>query len=457
MPTSPECYLLSSILRDRDFPVAMSRGITAQMFHAHPDEWDFVERYVKRNRKVPTRNAFKLKFPEFPIKPVNDSGYFADEVRKEHARYMLVSAMSDVTEFVASGDVDRAVKSIHSSVISIAAGMGVHQETSVKDGWLDVYKDVEERVARVADTGTAGIPTGFPTLDQRTGGAQPGEFWVVGARLGNAKTWTMLQWAAYAASLGYTVLFDSLEQSRVQIMMRLHSFMSKDMGKEMFSNISLQQGKDFDLKAYREFLKSLKDTIKGNVHVADASRGRVSPLTVASQIERLEPDIVFIDYITLMDTRGERDWRSIGQLSADLKGNAMEYGLPIVTASQLNRDAASGKEPGGAETISQADAIGQDADGVITQMLLSPSVLLSKLTKYRHGNGGFKWYSEFDPSHGVFREISFDKAEDLKARDKEAEAEARVAQTARPIGKKAIAKSPPGKRMILKSRGKGVV
>ena len=101
----------------------------------------------------------------------------------------------------------------------------------------------------------------------------------------------------------------------------------------------------------------------------------------------------------------------------------MRYNVPIVVASQLNRERGIAKrgEPVGAEAISQSDAVGQDADSVVTMAPVSKSVLAMKLVKYRHGLAGFKWFTQFQPSEGVFKEISHDKAMTLKDQDDDQE------------------------------------
>ena len=61
------------------------------------------------------------------------------------------------------------------------------------------------------------------------------------------------------------------------------------IGKELFRNLDLSQGRNFDLDSYKAFLTGMKDHVEGRLHVSDTSRGRVSPLTIAAQIERNRP------------------------------------------------------------------------------------------------------------------------------------------------------------------------
>lgn len=97
---------------------------------------------------------------------------------KNHARQLLMRTMRDVATNIAAGDIDSAVSMMHSSIVGISADMGDGTEDSdIITSWQDTFEEVEKRVERVTEHGMAGVPTGFTTLDERTGGPQPGHVW----------------------------------------------------------------------------------------------------------------------------------------------------------------------------------------------------------------------------------------------------------------------------------------
>ena len=63
------------------------------------------------------------------------------------------------------------------------------------------------------------------------------------------------------------------------------------------------------------------------------------------------------------------------------------------------------------------DAIGQDADSVVTGKKMSESVIQLYLAKNRHGSSGRKLYVNFQPAKGIFEECSYDRAMALKDMD----------------------------------------
>ena len=111
------------------------------------------------------------------------------------------------------------------------------------------------------------------------------------------------------------------------------------------------------------------------------------------------------------------DWQAIAALSAELKGIAMQYKIPIVAAAQINR-MAIGEDLPGAEHLAGADAIGQDADAVVTMKQVSRHIVKMKLAKFRHGSDGHVWDNEFRPNSGYFREVSGDEALEIIDEDR---------------------------------------
>lgn len=423
--SNPEEMLISAILNSGDHITASSNGITNKFFHSYPDEFRWIETYISKHRRAPSKSAFKSKWPKFRIaKSADDLAFFCDEVRTSHATAELSTTVTSVLSDMQDGDIKRALATMHANSLKIESAMiGESNDPDVISDYQDVLDEVMRRMARRADMGQAGIPTGFPTLDERTGGPQPGHVWIWAARLGQGKTWSLVRTAAAAVFSGCNVQYDALEGSRPEIAMRFHTFASSEYGREVFKNSDLAMGQNFSPRAYKEFLHSLRNDVKGKMHIADTSKGLISPLSIAAQIERNHPDAVFLDYITLMDTADASgdDWKSIGRLSASLKQIAQQYQIPIIAAAQLNRQAAIGRDLSGPENLAESDAIGRDADAVITMRQLSKHIIAFKLAKYRHGRDGYMWYTKFLPNTGHFEEITFDEAQDVIADDKDAE------------------------------------
>jgi replicative DNA helicase len=413
-----EVLFISAVLRQGDVVTPLSNGVTTNWFHSHKEEWDWIEQYIKKQRKCPSKVLFKDRFPDFQLLKSDDIDYTTRQLRESHVRYSLINSVDETLLRLKDNDDPIAVlEKTYQQLAGIQLeAHGGQNESEILSDWEATFTEVARRYERTQERGMAGVSTGFATLDLLTGGPQPGDYWIVAARLGQGKTWTLIRMACSALYADSVVQYDALEQSKAQIAMRCHSFLSSKYAPSVFKTLDLMHGKDFDLVAYREFLKGLEGKLEGRLVVDDTSRGRVSPASIASQIERNRPDIVFIDYLTLINSGGD-DWRAMAELSGEIKGIAMRYEVPIVAAAQINRMAIGNDVPG-AEHLAASDAIGQDADAVITMKQMSARVIKMKLAKFRHGMDGQTWFNEFAPNSGRFEEISGDSAQDIIDEDK---------------------------------------
>ena len=423
MPTSPELLLISAVLNEGDHITPAINGITADMFHQYPDEYEWIEKYCAAHRRAPSRAAFLQKFPGTRvIKAANDIVHFCQEVKESHAQAELLDSIQQAIDLADRGELRKAIKHLQTTSMQTEVQLeGVSTNDDIIEHWEADYEEAAARVQRTKDYGQSGIPTGFPTLDERTGGVQPGKFWVIAARLGEGKTWTLNRMATAALFGGFNVQYNALEMTRAEIAFRVHTFASSVYGKEVFKNMDLSQGRNFDIREYKEFLRGLKTSIKSAFRVADQTRGPITTSTMAAQFERHMSDIMFLDYITLVESDNPDMRVGITKLSQSIKNMAQRYQRGIVVAAQLNRAASDRRDLAGPENLAESDAIGRDADVIVTMRQLSKRVMAMKLAKHRDGKSGITFYAKFLVNTGEFSEITFNKAQDMMAEDKDEE------------------------------------
>ncbi|CAB4193135.1 DnaB Replicative DNA helicase [uncultured Caudovirales phage] len=411
----PELLYMSALLRSQDHTHPIKAGITKDHFDAYPDEWDWVDKFIRRHGKAPSKVSFRTKFPDAKIIAVDDIDHWADELHEASSRRAVVDMLTRSADLVMKGSLADAVSVLNAGAKRLSTAMSSSniRETSVIEDFDHIFDVVAAKHERFKQRGKAGIPTGIPTIDIATGGAQPGELWVVAARLGAGKSFTLMRMAVEAIRTDNDALYNALEQSRAQVTLRVQNLLSG----AIYRSTDLNRGDVKDMAKYREFLMDLKSQISGALVVSD--HPRITPEYLAAQIERNKPSIVFVDYLTLMRTNrsgASKDWLNVGELSAELKALAEDYQIPIVTASQINRAGAGNQTPG-TEHLSYADAVGQDADCVITMVRSSQHLLKGKVAKYRNGEDGQKFNLLFDPGRGVLEEVNDSKAKDIMEAD----------------------------------------
>ena len=209
-----------------------------------------------------------------------------------------------------------------------------------------------------------GVPTGFADLDALTNGLHPGSLVVVGSRPSIGKTTLLLDFCR-AATLRNdlpSALF-SLEMTRRDINLRLLSAESRVPLHAMRTG----QLRDDDRTRLAQRTQTIADA---PLFINDS--GALTAQALCDEATRLVRDhgvkLIAVDYLQLItpDLRGETREREVSETTRQLKALALDLGVPIVVAAQLNRDAERriDRKPMLSD-LRESDAIAQAADIVI--------------------------------------------------------------------------------------------
>lgn len=210
------------------------------------------------------------------------------------------------------------------------------------------------------------IATGFNDLDYTTDGIEPGTMTVIAADTGHGKTAFMLSWIRnmMRSGVGGHVVLYSLEMSEKQNMRRLLSMEANVPGK-LIKTGKLNAAEFARVTDAYERIRQWPLTIFAG--------GDVSSVQIAAQIEKLSYEVplgaVFIDYLQLMLDGDSRDKTSrvvvVDAISRGLKHLALASKVPVITATQLNRNWVSrGDKRPQLSDIRESGGIAQNADNV---------------------------------------------------------------------------------------------
>jgi replicative DNA helicase len=209
-----------------------------------------------------------------------------------------------------------------------------------------------------------GVPTGFDDLDALTNGLHPGSLVVVGSRPSIGKTTLLLDFCR-AATLRHNLpsaLF-SLEMPRQEINLRLLSAEAR----VPLHTMRTGQMNDDD---WARVARRTQEIADAPFYINDS--GTLTAQALCDEATRLVRDhdvkLIAVDYLQLITPglRGETREREVSETTRQLKALALDLGVPIVVASQLNRDPEHriDKKPLLAD-LRESDAIAQAADIVI--------------------------------------------------------------------------------------------
>lgn len=257
---------------------------------------------------------------------------------------------------------------------------------------LDVaLRRFADQISARADDHREGIPTGFASLDAKTGGLQPSDLILLAGRPGLGKTSFALNmvWNAAAVARKTCAIF-SLEMSEMQIVQRLISMTAEIDGNRM------RRGR----LSPQEFV-SISDASdrlqKAPIYVEESSQLTVTDILAKARRLQAERglDLLVIDYLQLIEGAGDDESRvlEVARISRSLKAIARELRVPVLALSQLSRQIETrGTEPMLSD-LRESGALEADADLVMflwqkDRKDRDENVVRLKLAKHRNGPTG---------------------------------------------------------------------
>lgn len=203
------------------------------------------------------------------------------------------------------------------------------------------------------------IESPWPRLTEPVnGGPRPGELWIVGARPSVGKTLVLLQWSLTAAAAGHKVKFFSLEMSREDLLRRAIAAEGR------VPHGPLVRG-DLTPEWRRRVAETLDHIGAYPLEIIDSCKTLRAITANVAGTPGLE--LVVIDYLGLVEPEGRHENRNqeVSVISRRLKTMAMDHGMPVLAAHQLNRSSESENRRPQLSDLRDSGSLEQDADVVL--------------------------------------------------------------------------------------------
>ena len=286
--------------------------------------------------------------------------HYANILRGQARRRDFVVVMSKALERSKdkSVDGDDLMSSAVSELCQLADQRAMTRPIPIKEIMKEEFKAIESR----AGGEVLGVPTGYHSLDELTGGLPNAGLIIVAARPSMGKS-------AFAAGLLRNTaivgkrsgLLFSLEMTREE---QADRFLALDARVDLRR---IRSGKFRDAD-YPKMANAVSRIYESKIDIVD--KGEMSILEIRSMARqhaaRHDLDIVVVDYLQLMSGRGDNREQEVSSISRGLKALAMELRVPVVAISQLNRgvEARTEKRPMLSD-LRESGGIEQDADQVL--------------------------------------------------------------------------------------------
>lgn len=242
------------------------------------------------------------------------------------------------------------------------------------------------------------ISTGYPDMDLVfNGGFKASELSIFGGISGIGKTMILGNFAINSYLENKNVLYFSFEVSE--------EILTKRFIAGITGHSTTDVACDFDTvkKTLQKSIANLTSKFK----VIEGNTSEFSPLDIRQTLEDLKddedfvPEIIFVDYIGIMASNNpkinpENTNKYQKSIAEDLRNIAKDYDIPVVSATQLNREAMA-KQGGSLTDLgirTNADSIGvvHTADNIIllaqTEEQKKKNEMYFKVGKNRNGSSG---------------------------------------------------------------------
>lgn len=385
MAANEGLQLISAVLATGSFSTLSE--VSEEMFTAsEQDAYNYVRNHFRRYGELPQ-----------PTTVVSECGVRLPNVRESIAYYIDGMYDRHLYNQIAETWNETRTALTQKDMATVREKIGVmHQHTRRGRQRADVHMNLREATQLSIDRlhatrglgGITGIESGWPSVDEKTGGYQNGDLIALVGRMGLGKTYVLLKQAHAARAAGHVVLVVTTEMSAEQMARR-------NLSIQLGLNPTLLKKNMVSTYMERRIVALCNDHVwMDGYHILsvgmNSTVGRVEGL-----MQELNPDIVFVDgaYLmrpTNMAKNANRMERVAGTMD-ELKGLTLSADRPIYFSTQFNRTAGKGGKEGTLETIGFTDAIGTHSS-VIKALKAghedSPRSRLLDFLKGREGESG---------------------------------------------------------------------
>jgi replicative DNA helicase len=401
-----EIRLLNRALQDKELTPLFIRGINETWFTT-PDAksvWTFIRNHFSKYGECPSVVVIKQNFPTYVYEPVEDSmDYLVDELLLHKRKLATNTMIREAIENIEKGqDHESALIVLQRGLVQLEEdGLNANRDLDITDEPMLRWAEYQER--KHIPNGLLGIATGFDTIDRATSGLQKGQLVVVVAPPKTGKSTLALQMANNIHRTGNVPLFMSFEMTNQEQVTRYDSMRAQ------VSHHRLRTGAltNDEEKRYEGVLKDM-ETEQHRFWLAD-SAGTSTVSMVASKIQTLQPDVVFLDGVYLMhdEVTGEVETpRALTSITRSLKRVAQRFQVPIVISTQvLTWKMKKGNVT--ADSIGYSSSFFQDADVLFGLQREDENVDDTRLLKVlaSRNTGPTEVSRLWDWNNGQFREL----------------------------------------------------
>ena len=214
-------------------------------------------------------------------------------------------------------------------------------------------------------------------------------------------SWLMLYLAVQAWLHGKVPLIVSLEMSEAEVRNRIFTI----LGSGLWTHRDLSAG-NVDIESFRHWAqKTLEGKHKFHI-ISNEGIGDVTPAVLRGKIAQYKPDIVFVDYVQLMQSNepSNNETVKIKSISRDLKLAAGADKIPIVIiASATPDDNVDMSEPPTMDQVAWSKQLMYDTDWIVALGRSPNSDVITVVARKNRNGPLFEFMLLTDFNRGLFK------------------------------------------------------
>lgn len=405
MKSDLEARLLASVASVQDFHRLKEIGLDEEAFEHYKPMYDYIDRQLKRNGKVPRlldlRETFNL--PDTVKRTRDEFDYVLHEAEQLIMTQNIQTVLDKSVE-----EHSEEPNALIDNIVRDLSGMRSVSSTQVSSTDSSMLTRLARYEAQAHVKGARGLRTGLKYFDEEWRlGWLPGELVGIVGRTYVGKSWLLLFFGLMAWQFGKRIVFVSPEMSIEETEARFDGLL---MGK---NDIKVSVSELYRGYVPTDEMKTLAEEVamrKNWLTYACADDGRFGLAQLAQLAWQHKPDMLLIDGLPLLESEGSRRqqvWESIKDLSYGLKNLAVRHNLAVLVSHQATRRAHNVARPPGLHEIAYGDAFAQACDRVLalSRPQETEDSLRITIQKFRRGRPHLKGIDfMFDPERGEIHE-----------------------------------------------------
>ena len=403
-----EALILKNLIHNEEYSRKVLPFLKKDYFMEHADKllYTQVESFINKYNNLPTKEALVIELDNTPLKDEefenvtglldylegqkneqSDITWLLETTEKfcqDKAIYnAVVSSIKILDEPEKSKDDKGAIPELLTDALSVSFDPHVgHDYLLDSDDRFDFYHKTEKK-----------IPFDLEYFNKITGGGLSSKTLNIAmAGTGVGKSLFMCHFAANCLSQGYNVLYITLEMAEERIAERIDANLL---------NVRLDDLTDLPKSMYDKKMEDLRSKFSGRLIIkeyptAAASTNHFRALLNELNLKRnFKPNIIFVDYINICSSARIKpgqyvnSYSYVKSIAEELRGLAVEFDVPIMSATQTNRQGFQNTDVG-LEDTSESFGLPATADFMFAiisnDKLEEVNQILVKQLKNRYGD-----------------------------------------------------------------------